>query len=114
MNKGKETIKVHLNLGFFIAIGVVLLFSCISLITFYQKEWFVTETGNIKVVGPITLLMGVLMLFKFKWAKILLTFVVTISMIGSMVVVFVVDSQFRIPLIILSLGFFLIWFLLKS
>lgn len=110
--KNSESEKFYLNTGFYIGLAITIMLIIVSLLTFYQKEWFVSETGNFKVVGSFTVLMSLLMLLKINWARVVLLVMVTLSMLGTILFSFMVDNKYKIALISLGLIFVLVWYIL--
>lgn len=109
--------KVHktpfyLMPGFYMALGITIVLFAVSWITQYQKELFVTETGNLKIVGMITVTISLLMVFKIKVARVILIPLVAIPMLSVFVFTIIIDAEYRLALAFLTGVLILVFYLL--
>lgn len=107
----KTSIKKQKGLQSVIFVFLIIL--GISFITSFYKELFVHSTGNIKIFGSTSILLGIGLLLKWKYSREILTMITFFGIMGMAFVVFNSASPYIIPntilLISLVVLFYLLW-----
>lgn len=80
--------------GFWTTFVAAVIIVSIVLVTEYQKQMFVPETGNIKVFGTLGIVLAIGLIFKWRYVREILMTVLMFSIGFIFFVLFNTESQF--------------------
>jgi hypothetical protein len=93
--------KFYQEKGFFLTLLTSILVISIALITEYKKTLFVQETGTIKIIGSLGVLLAIGLLLKWKYARQILGVIVLIGIVGIIFIMTGISKEFLLSYSIL-------------
>lgn len=100
-------IKFYQEKGFYITLLTSTFIILISFVTEHYKNLFVHETGNIKIVGSIGVLLAIGLLFKVRYTRQLLAIIIMFAIIAVIFMMINLGKEYMLAysILLLVLGF---------
>ncbi len=106
--------KLYQQEGFWATFIAAILLIAIQLVTYYFKEFFVPETGNLKLFGGVGVILAIALIFKVKLVWYVLNVLSFLCLLLVTLIVFWHGQDFLLARVVLLIAVLSLFVLLLS
>lgn len=100
-------IKFYQEKGFYLTLLTSIFIILVAFVTEHYKNFFVHDTGNIKIVGGFGILLAIGLIFKVRYTRQLLAIIILFAIIGVIIIMLNSSKEFLLAysILLMVLGF---------